>query len=48
MPGFTTFTNIHRWQVSEGSNQHDYAENFENYSDGIEEVPEVDSEGEAP
>ena len=25
-----------------------YAENFDNYSDGIEEVPEVDSEGEAP
>ena len=34
------------WQVSEGSGQHDYAENFDNYSDGIEEVPEVDSEGE--
>jgi len=32
-------------KVSEGSGQHDYAENFDNFSDGIEEVPEVDSDG---
>ncbi len=31
--------------MSEGSGQHDYAENFDNFSDGIEEVPEVDSDG---
>lgn len=37
---------IYADKVSEGSGQHDYAENFDNYSDGIEEVPEVDSEGE--
>ncbi|CAK9027795.1 Hypothetical protein SCF082_LOCUS18084 [Durusdinium trenchii] len=29
-----------RVSASEGSQAHDYAENFENYSDGIEEVPE--------